>query len=190
MNVTTIYDQIYKKSEPYWDTRQNDVHLPLVYDFAKKLLTFYPEAEAGVVLPAILLHDNGWKMIPPERQAKAFGPKESDFEAKRLHEIEGVRIAAEILASLEYDAEKTKEILAIIDGHDTRLEALSLNDKLVKDADKLWRFTAIGLDIDHRRFGIPLPEYRAWLGEQIEGWFFTDEARRMAGELLGIPISL
>jgi hypothetical protein len=72
------------------------------------------------------------------------------------------------------------EILSIIDGHDTRLEALSLNDQLVKDADKLWRFTPVGVDIDHNRFGIPRDNYMTWLDTVIEDWLFTPEAREMA----------
>ena len=33
-----------------------------------------------------------------------------------------------------------EEVVAIIDGHDSRRHALSRNDELVKDADKLWRY--------------------------------------------------
>lgn len=178
--MTTIYDQIYQKAEVYWDTRYNDVHVPMAYDFAKKLLAHYPQAEAAVVLPAILLHDIGWKMVPEARQLNAFGPKATDKAANRLHEVEGVRLAGEILAALEYDPVKIQEILTIIDGHDSRLEALSLNDKLVKDADKLWRFTTTGIDIDHRRFDMPLLPYLDYLADKIEIWLFTLAAQEMA----------
>ena len=97
-----------------------------------------------------------------------------------MHETEGVKIAEEILTGLDYDKEKILEILSIIDGHDTRLEALSLNDQLVKDADKLWRFTPAGVDIDHTRFGIPRDRYLEWLDSVIDDWLFTPEAREMA----------
>lgn len=177
---TAIYDEIYRRAAVYWDTRHNDVHLPLAYDFAKKLLAYYPEADEAVVLPAILLHDIGWKMVPEEKQLNAFGPKATDKAANRLHEVEGVRLAGEILAALNYNQIKTQEILTIIDGHDSRLEALSLNDKLVKDADKLWRFTPTGIDIDHRRFGIELSTYLDYMAHKIEEWFFTPEAKELA----------
>lgn len=178
--LETIYDEIYRRAAVYWDTRHNDIHLPLAYDFAKRLLTYYPDADESIVLPAILLHDVGWKMVPEEKQLNAFGPKATDKAANRLHEVEGVRIAGEILASLNYDAGKTGEILAIIDGHDSRLEALSLNDKLVKDADKLWRFTVTGVNIDYRRFGVELAGYLDYLGNKIEEWLFTPEAKEIA----------
>ena len=180
----TIYDKIYKKAEPYLDTRQNDVHIQISYDFARRLLAHYPEAHEDIVLPAILLHDVGWKMVPEEKQLSAFGPKVKDKKTQRLHEVEGVRIADEILISLSYDEEKTREILTIIDGHDTRQEAVSLNDKLVKDADKLWRFTPTGVNIDHTRFCIPRNTYLDWLATMVDCWLFTREAKDMAHEAL------
>jgi HD superfamily phosphodiesterase len=180
ITLTTIYDEIYRRAAVYWDTRHNDVHLPLAYDFAKRLLASYPDADESIVLPAILLHDVGWKRVPEEKQLNAFGPKATDKAANRLHEVEGVRIAGEILASLNYHADKTGEILTIINGHDSRLEALSLNDQLVKDADKLWRFTSTGVNIDYRRFGIELAAYLDYLSHKLEEWLFTSEAKEIA----------
>ena len=176
----SIYDEIYRKAEPYLDTRQNDVHVSGSFDFACRLLAHYPNADKEIVLPAIVLHDVGWKMVPEEKQLSAFGPMVKDKKTQRIHETEGVKIAEEILTRLYYDKEKILEILSIIDGHDTRQEALSLNDQLVKDADKLWRFTLTGVDIDHARFGIPRDSYMEWLETMIDDWLFTFEAREMA----------
>ena len=179
-----IYDLVYEKARPYLDTRQNEVHVALSYAFAQRLLARYPEADGRIVLTAILLHDVGWKMVPEEDQLKAFGPGARDKELQRLHEREGARIAGEILDSLGYGREETLEILAIIDGHDTRGEALSLNDALVKDADKLWRFTPEGVEIDHLRFGLERARHLDDLSCVVEKWFFTAEAREMAREAL------
>jgi hypothetical protein len=179
-----IYDIIHEKAKPYLDTRQNDIHVSLSYGFARRLLSCYPEADEEIVLPAILLHDVGWKAVPEEKQINAFGPKAKDKESQRIHEVEGMRIAGEILQSLGYDEEKIKQIQAIIEGHDSRRKPLSLNDALVKDADKLWRLTPTGVDIDHSRFGIDREPYVDWLGTVIDGWFFTPEAKIMARESL------
>jgi len=176
----SVYDEIYRKAEPYLDTRRNDVHVSLSYDFARRLLANYPNAAEEIVLPAIILHDVGWKMVPEEKQLGAFGPKAKDKKTQRVHETEGVKIAEQILTRLNYDKDKIPEILSIIDGHDTRLEALTLNDQLVKDADKLWRFTPAGVDIDHARFGIPRDNYLKWLDTMIDDWLFTPEAKKMA----------
>jgi len=176
----SAYDDIYRKAAPYLDTRKNDVHVSLSYDFARRLLAHYPNADEEIVLPAILLHDVGWMMVPAEKQLSAFGPKAKDKKTQRMHETEGVKIADRILTRLTYNKEKIPEILSIIDGHDTRLAALSLNDQLVKDADKLWRFTPAGVDIDHARFGIARDSYLKWLGTVIDDWLFTPAARKMA----------
>ena len=180
----TIYDKIYDMAKPYLDTRRNDIHVSISYDFGQRLLSFYPQADENIVLPAILLHDVGWKMVPEERQKGAFGPDVSDNETQRFHEIEGARIAGEILSSLNYPEHKVQKIMEIIDGHDTRLEALSLNDMLVKDADKLWRYTSTGVDIDHARFGIERSMYTDIIAGLIDKWFFISEAKKMAREAL------
>jgi HD superfamily phosphodiesterase len=182
--VEDIYESIYERARAYLDTRQNDVHVSLSYEFARRLAEYYPEADRDVVFPAILLHDVGWKMVSEERQSNAFGPNATDMEARRAHEVEGAGIAGRILQSLDYDKEKTAEIMAIIDGHDTRQKAFSINDALVKDADKLWRCTPTGVDIDHVRFGVDRKGHLDMLSEVIDGWFFTPEARRMAREAL------
>ncbi len=179
-----VCERIYRMAEPYLDTRHNDVHVSLSRDFACRLLAFYPKADEEIVLPAIVLHDVGWKKVPEEKQLNAFGPKAKDKKMQRFHETEGVRIARKILNFLDYDQKKTLEILTIIDGHDTRKEALSLNDQLVKDADKLWRFTSTGVDIDHARFGLPRDSYMIWLDTMIDDWFFTPEAKKMAHKAL------
>ena len=180
----SVYDDIYRKAEPYLDTRRNDVHVSLSYDFARRLLAHYPNADKEIVLPAILLHDVGWKMVPEQKQLSAFGPKAKDKKTQRMHETEGVKIAEQILTILNYDKDKIPEILSIIDGHDTRLEALTLNDQLVKDADKLWRFTPIGVAIDHARFEIARDNYLKWLDTVIDDWLFTPEAKKMAHDAL------
>ncbi len=71
----TVYDEICRKAKPYLDTRQNDVHVSLAYEFARRLLEYYPDADEEVVLPAILLHDLGWKMVHEKQQLNAFGPR-------------------------------------------------------------------------------------------------------------------
>jgi len=68
-------------------------------------------------------------------------------DVRYLHESEGVRLSAELLTSMGYSEDFIQKIGAIIDGHDTRKEAISLDDKIVRDADKLWRFTLTGVSV-------------------------------------------
>jgi len=185
-----IYGKIEEEAKPYLDTRCNEIHVSVSYAIAEQLLSHYPDADPDVVLPAILLHDVGWKMVPEERQLSAFGPRADDMETRRIHEIEGVKIARRILASLGYEEEKTEEILSIIDGHDSREEALSLNDAIVKDADKLWRFSRVGLEVDVSRFDVDRGRYMRWLKKRVSEWLFTSAARDLACQSLadaGLP---
>lgn len=173
------YSEIFNLATPYLNTRQNVIHTKIAYGYAVKLL----QAEGGdeaVVLPAVILHDVGWKAVPEELQLSAFGPEGRDLELKRTHEVEGAIIGRRILEQVGYDAALTEEIVEIISGHDTRKNALSLNDALVKDADKLWRFSAAALEVDPPRFGIEPAVHVAWLKRQIEGWFFTYTAKEIA----------
>ncbi len=57
---------------------------------------------------------------------------------------------------------------------------MSLNDRIVKDADKLRRYTKSGLEIDAERFGETLEEGLGRLRSNIGKWFFTHTARKFA----------
>jgi hypothetical protein len=70
--------------------------------------------------------------------------------------------------------------LEIIEGHDTRLSALSINDEIVKDADKLFRFDQVGFGIDVERFQVDRNFHLNWLEEQIDLWYFTASGKELA----------
>jgi hypothetical protein len=122
--------------------------------------------------------------VPAELHLKAFGPKATEPKLNRLHEVEGVKIAQDILQKVKYDALKTIKILEIIDGHDSRTKPVSLNDMIVKDADKLWRYSSSGFYIDIERFGESYEEGLTRLRCNISEWFFTATAKEMAAEKL------
>jgi hypothetical protein len=181
----SIYDQIYAACQPYWQVRANDLHIPVVYGFAQQLLAAHPQADVTIVLPAALMHDNGYANVPEELlfQGLADAPTGFKPDITRLHEIEGVKIARAILAAVQYDAAKTELICTIIDGHDSRLKALSLEDALVKDADKLWRFTSIGVQTSSPWMPMEPVAFLDYCVTRIERWFFTDIAKQMAHQL-------
>jgi CRISPR/Cas system-associated endonuclease Cas3-HD len=183
MKIKAVYQMIYQLAKPYLNTRCNDVHTEISVRFAYRLL----RAEGGqesIVIPAIILHDVGWKKVPEALQLKAFGPKATSPEINRTHEKEGVRIAKKILTKVNYDKEKIAEILEIIEGHDSRKKSISLNDRIFKDADKFWRFTQIGFEIDNQRFETTVAEGLNRLGKYLPRWFFTETAYQIAKEEL------
>ena len=180
-NITAIYTA----SEPFWNVRESHIHVPHCFRFAQTLLAAYPEVDAEIVLPAILMHDNGYARVPPETIFAGLtdAPVGYDGDITRLHEIAGVEIARGILADLKYDGEKTAHILEIIDGHDSREAAISAEDELVKDADKLWRFCTNGVRISCGWMQMDADDFLNYVESKLDGWFFTEEAKKMAQSL-------
>ena len=121
--MRSSYADIFDLAVPYLDTRSNDVHTSIAFQMALQLLDCYPAADESVVLPAVILHDVGWKMIPEEEQLTAFGPNMSNADLRRQHEQEGARIALEILKKLNYDAVKAEEIQPPIGAYAPRSPA-------------------------------------------------------------------
>jgi HD superfamily phosphodiesterase len=138
------------------------------------------KGDEDVVIPAVLLHDVGWKMIPAKLHLTAFGPNPSNPKLTRIHEVEGAKIAGAILKDLQYPFQKIKEICRIIRGHDTRKRPISRNDRIVKDADKLWRYSRKGMAVDLDRFQIPRREYLIFLEAITNHWFLTPTGREVA----------
>ena len=133
-----IYQKIFEWAKPFLRTRKNLIHTRIALRYAIKLLETV-KGDEGVVVPAILLHDVGWKAVPEDLQLTAFGPNRSNPQAARLHEVEGAKTARKILEGLHYPPERVNEICRIIRGHDSRKKSISRSDRIVKDADKLFR---------------------------------------------------
>jgi hypothetical protein len=178
----TGYDDAWRAARPYMRARKNDVHIPLSFWYAQRLLEHHPEADADVVLLAVIFHDAGWAVIDEERtyaEGFATGDDEIDLrsDVRILHEKEGARLAGEALRELGCAPALVEEVVAIIDGHDSRLEALSRNDELVKDADKLWRYSLAGLSVGCDWFSMTPGRYAERLEPQVREALFTPEAR-------------
>lgn len=170
---------LWQAARPWLDVRSNDVHTLISWRLAGALLALCPGADEAVVLPAILLHDTGWKRMPAEKLARAVGPRPEFPELQRDHEVAGVEIGRDILAGLGLGLDDAA-ILGIIDGHDTTRVARSPEDMLVKDADKLWRFTPHGVATIGGWFESPASETLAMLEDFVLPSLLTPEARAMA----------
>jgi|SRR6185312_5210580 HD superfamily phosphodiesterase len=171
-------------AKAWLDVRSNDEHTLISYRLAQALLRRHPDADNRTVLPAVLLHDVGWKMFPEEKLAHAVGPDAKYPELQREHEIEGARIARDILDALIIPGIDSERVIAIIDGHDTRKQALSLDDALMKDADKLWRFTDHGVATIGGWFGMSAKETLAMLEDFVLPSMLTDTGKTAAEILL------
>jgi hypothetical protein len=182
--TATRYDDVWRASETYMRARKNDVHIPLSYAFARKLLKHYPDACEDIVSLAIILHDIGWYSIDMgEIIEKGFGPNMMQSDVRFLHEREGVRMSREVLEKTNWPESVIAAVGEIIDGHDTRPQARSLNDRVVRDADKLWRFTVTGVAVACDWFKMPPRQYAARLEQQVL-ILETDAGRQMAARAL------
>ncbi len=162
-------------------SRSNDIHLPISLAFAERLLAAHPEANADLVRVTVLLHDTGWGRVDESRIiSEGFGGDWRKADIRFQHEQEGCEIAREVLPALGYDDEFIEAVCAIIDGHDTRPEAHSLEDALVRDADRLWRFDHAGIALASGWFGLDPATYMDRLRSEIIPELLTEAAIAMA----------
>jgi len=178
-----IYQKIFEKAKPFLHTRKNLIHTRIALRYALKLLKF-EKGDEEVVIPATLLHDVGWSAIPENLHLTAFGPNPSNPKLARVHELEGAKIAKGILEKLHYPPEKTDEISRIVQGHDTRKRPISASDRIVKDADKLWRYSRSGVKIETERFHISKVNFLNFLEKKIKKWFFLPSSKQWARQEL------
>lgn len=150
-------------------TRANDIHLPISFAYAERLCAVHPDADALVVRIAILLHDTGWARVEDETRILTEGFAEGwrTSDVRYEHERHGCEIAREVLPALGYPDALVTSVTDIIDGHDTRPESRSIEDSLVRDADRLWRFTPTGIAIASTWFGLSPAEYCSRLRDEI-----------------------
>jgi HD superfamily phosphodiesterase len=180
------HQEIWRRAAPYLAVRDNDAHTLYSYGLARALVDLHPDADPDVVLPGILLHDTGWSQAPADEVLTAIAPGGNRPDLVLLHEKEGARIAREILTDVGHDAGRTDAVVTIVDGHDSRREALSLEDAIVKDADKLWRLTTHGVDTVMDWFGLTRAQAHRLIGSRVHDHLFTDAARILARGLAAV----
>lgn len=161
-------DPIWAAVEPETRTRGNDIHLPMSLAYAERLCAAYPQADALLVRVAVLLHDTGWARVDESRIiSEGFTGDWRKAAIRYEHEKQGCLIAEEVLPGLGYSEDFVSEVCAIIDGHDTRPEAHSLEDALMRDADRLWRFEVPGIALASSWFGMTPAQYTDRLETEI-----------------------
>lgn len=174
-------DPIWKSIVPESRTRANDIHLPTSFAYAERLCDSYPEADALVVRVSILLHDTGWGRVDESRIiSEGFSGDWRRAAIRYEHERQGCVIAREVLPPLGYDDGFVDRVCEIIDGHDTRPDAKSLEDELVRDADRLWRFAPVGIALASSWFAMTPAVYCDRLESEILPELQTEAGYRMA----------
>jgi HD superfamily phosphohydrolase YqeK len=179
-----IYKEIWRRALKYQDKRDDKGHAQITLKFAQELLKG-EKVNQDIVIPAIILHDIGWSQLPLKERFLIFQPnatKEQEYKMRFKHQKEGCKLATKILKDVDYDKSLSRKILKIISQHDTNEKKLSKEDAVVKDADKLWRFSKKGFWTDVKRRKItPLKRYedlKAFINQKDS--LFTLSAMRIA----------
>lgn len=173
-----IYQKIWELAKPYLDTRHNEIHTKIATAYAFKLM----ELEGGkenIIIPAIILHDTGWKHVPEKLHLKSFGPKK-DPQLTKVHAKASGKIAKKILNKVGYDKKMIDKILNIVGRHDSDKKPSSLDEKIVRDADKLWRFSKKGFAIDCQRFDLSPTELATTKSMDIDQIFCINSSKKIA----------
>ncbi|OGJ19950.1 hypothetical protein A3K73_03245 [Candidatus Pacearchaeota archaeon RBG_13_36_9] len=178
------FNKIWKKAEEMQDLRDDKGHAKTVLEFAEKLAEIF-RADKKIVIPAAIFHDTGYFGMDKNSLKELMAGKLSEEEAKILkeeHMKEGAKLAEEILKELEYNPQLIGTIVKIIRYHDSESECSSIEEKIVRDADKLWRFSKIGFDLDVKRRNWPAEKWYLYLKGNLDkpGYFQTKEAREIA----------
>jgi hypothetical protein len=174
-------DPVWRSVVPETRTRGNDIHLPISLAYAERLCRAYPQADPLLVRVAILLHDTGWGRVDESRIiSEGFAGDWRKAAIRYEHEKQGCVIAREVLPPLGYDEAFVDDVCAIIDGHDTRHEAYSLEDAMVRDADRLWRFDPAGIALASGWFGMDPATYTDRLRAEIIPELLTEAGIAMA----------
>lgn len=171
---------LWEAAKPFLDVRNNDEHTVIAYALARMLLAETPDADESTVLPAVILHDVGWKRIDPDLLLLAIGRNPTRKDLVFEHEKHSVEIARDILERLRPDGVDIEAVLAIIDGHDTTKDARSLEDAVLKDADKGWRSTPHGMRTIAGWYDVPLSEIILMLEERSNALMLTPAGRSLA----------
>lgn len=178
---TEQFDALWQQIVPETRARGNDFHLPISVAYARRLCDAYPQADRELVLIATLLHDTGWAHVDEDRIiSEGFRGNWRTADIRFEHEQQGCLVARRVLPDLGYCQEFIEEVCAIIDGHDTRTEAHSLEDALMRDADRAWRFDRAGIALASGWFDQTPSYYIDRLEHEIIPELITEAAIAMA----------
>lgn len=179
---SSFISRLFKEAKPYLQARDDFKHARISHQYALLLLG-REQGDKKIVEPAVILHDVGWSCLEPKQIALAYGVRAGSPKAQeinRIHEIQGAVIARRILQALDYEAVSTDQITRIIERHDSGAEIATPEEGIVKDADKLWRFSKIGFWKEAERQQVGAEELYRHLEKHLLTWFFSLPARELA----------
>ena len=188
MNLSEKNQLIWDEAFERQDLRNDTGHAQTVTEFATKLGEIL-HADLDIIIPSAILHDTGYYGMSSSELNDMMAKKLSEErtkEIKKEHMDNGVRFAKELLDKINYDSQKIELILHIIQYHDTKIEPITIEEKIVRDADKLWRYSQKGFFLDIKRQNKTIVSHLDKLRSNLnrDDYFYTKEAVELADELL------
>ena len=186
-NWNLFVTELFRRAEPYLEMRGDLLHTRVAHRYALILLG-KEGGDRAVVEPAVILHDVGWSRLKPDEIRAAYGVLARGERAARLnrvHEVEGAAIARKILEETGYDPALIEKITLIIERHDSGKHPGSLEERIVKDADRLWRFSREGYYHEMERQNLSHQVRHDFLVKHMDNWFFTGTGMDLARAELG-----
>ncbi len=182
------FKNIWWKSLEYQDFRNDRGHAFIVTIYAQQI-SIDENCNADIVVPSAILHDIGWSQLTEYERMLIFNknsPKEERLKIRIKHQDESVRLAKNILISVNYKTEHIPEILEIIEQHDTRDGFINKNEGAMRDADKLWRFDDYGFLNDNQNSKITFKDHIESLQNYLETdkFFYFKSSLEKASDLL------
>ena len=183
-----IFEKIWETALPYQDQRNDDGHARITLKYAKELVEL-EDGNEDIVIPAIILHDIGYSQILRERRMLIFDRDATNEEREAVrykHQAQSVKLGEKILKELNYPDDMIPEILEIISKHDTRKGFISKEEGLVRDADKLWRYSLESFKVNRKQKKAVLEERCKRLEKDLEDpdYIYSESAKQIARELL------
>lgn len=180
------YKKIWKKCLPLFaqgrpgdGTHAKEV-VNLILNYKGKL-----KIDKDILIPVAMMHDIGHAAILPYHFRYITGPEKIE-NGKLVHMLVGAKIAQDVLQSVKYDNEATREIVDIISMHDTdqlkvsdwKKSYTTTNKKIFHDIDALDRYNKRRM----RDAALMYPDRNKFLKllENFAQQFFYEEFKNIA----------
>ena len=183
-NTNSLFRKMELLAMNMQDLRSDEGHYKLVVGFAD-MLSDKLNAKKEVVIPAAIFHDIGYYGISEKKLSDLMAKKLSSEEEKSIkdfHMANGAKLAKNILVKLNYPGEFTDEIVGIVLRHDLKSNPKSVEESIVRDSDKLWRYSKKGFFLDVKRRSCQPIEWYNKLLENLskKDYFWLDISKDIA----------
>lgn len=159
MKLKAKYQEIWNEALPYlkkcrrWDLAHTKISVDFMYQIIKGEKK---ESLEDILIPAIILHDIGWSTIGKEKNT-SWGKK--SLRAK--HMKNGAILSSKILEKVNYPKDLITKITKLVSTHDNAylgVPQVTIEEKLVRDADACFVLTALSFWKDHYVFSKKSPK--------------------------------